>query len=238
MKSNRLQGFALIFSVLVVIFFSTNCTTIGFHQNNIRESMDFGEYHEFRVCTFHEPDITEKEIEDLFLYWNEELKLYNLKANPVRITKVKRPGFTGFDIMNYLYNQPMHQGCDRLLYLKGRKFVDIAYEVLSLGVLVGLGFKVEMQGAVDSKTHSRGYIKAKYISTFQLIFDSPKGTLVHEGYHLLGCGHQLLMKDCYKQIESLKKLNLHPEKEENFFPSLTSTGKKFIDRYQVNQGVQ
>ncbi|MCC5815409.1 MAG: hypothetical protein JJT78_11680 [Leptospira sp.] len=213
------------------------CTTIGFHEKKIRESMDFREFHEFRVCTFHEPGINSSDIEDLFKYWNDELSLYKLRARPVRVIEINRPGFTGFDIMQFLYNQRLDEGCDRLLYLKGRKVSDLFYEVFSLGVLFGIGIKVEMQGAVDSRTHTRGYIKAKYISTIQLIFTSPKSTLVHEGYHLLGCGHQLFMEACYKKIQTLKKLNEDPNKEEGFFPSVSSDGKEFIDRKQVQRGI-
>lgn len=233
----RIAVLGWIFTLGLIFSFGISCTTIGFHEGKLRANMDFGEMQAFRVCTFYEEGILPDDIQELFDFWNRELSLYNLSAISVRQTMVKRPGFTGFDIIDFLYRQPLRKECDRLLYLKGRTAGDIVYEVVSLGVFAGLGFKFEMQGAVDSITHTRGYIKAKYISTFQLLFSSPESTLVHEGYHLLGCGHQIFMKPCYDQILKLKKLNHHPLKEEGFFPSLNEKGTEFIDRNQIEHAL-
>lgn len=210
----------------LLFLFVFHCTTVGFHETKVRESISFGPEANFRVCILKETDITKEETETLFLAWNEELALYNLKAEPILLDVIERPGFWGTDILGYLMNRQLTKGCDRLLYLKGRTWGDIGFEVLTLGIFVGVGLKLEVQGAVEGQTNTRGYIKAKYISTIQFLFTSPKSTLIHEGYHLLGCGHQLFMKECYEKIRNVKLLLTDPNRDPNFFPVITTTGKK------------
>ncbi|PJZ45541.1 hypothetical protein [Leptospira brenneri] len=220
------------FSILILILFS-QCTTIGFHEPKVRAGISFGDNASFRVCVLREPEVSEEEVRDLFLAWNEELSLYNLKAEPVTVNMMERPGFWGTDILIYLMTNRLTKDCDRLLYLKGRTWGDLAFEVLTLGIFAGVGLKLEVQGAVEGQSNTRGYIKAKYISTIQILFTSPKSTLIHEGYHLLGCGHQLFMKECYEKIRDVKLLLTDPERDPNFFPNITTTGKKILNRNQV-----
>lgn len=220
----------------LLFLFVFHCTTVGFHETKVRETISFGPEANFRVCILKEPDITKEETETLFLAWNEELSLYNLKAEPILLDVIERPGFWGTDILGYLMDRQLTKGCDRLLYLKGRTWGDIVFEVLTLGIFVGVGLKLEVQGAVEGQTNTRGYIKAKYISTIQFLFTSPKSTLIHEGYHLLGCGHQLFMKECYEKIRDVKLLLTDPNRDPNFFPVITTTGKKilFHPNFQTN----
>ncbi|PJZ79439.1 hypothetical protein CH359_17675 [Leptospira meyeri] len=218
---------------LFIFIVFLECTTIGFHEKKIREGMVFGEESQFRVCLITEPDITKEEISNLFSAWNEELSFYQLKALPVELAVMERPGFWGTDILGYLMERQLTKDCDRLLYLKGRTWGDIVFEVMTLGIFVGVGLKLEVQGAVEGQTNTRGYIKAKYISTIQMLFTSPKSTLIHEGYHLLGCGHQLFMKECYEKIRDVKLLLTDPNRDPNFFPVITTSGKKILSRDQV-----
>ncbi|MCW7463017.1 hypothetical protein [Leptospira limi] len=218
----------LKFCYLLLIL--NTCTTVGFHQNSIRESMSFGEQTTFRVCVVKETGILDKDVANLFENWNEELKLYQLKAIPVVLFAMERPGFYGTDILEYMMNMRMPDGCDRLLYLKGRTWGDIVFEIVTLGIFVGVGIKLELQGAVETETNTKGYIKAKYISTIQLLFTSPNSTLVHEGYHLLGCGHQLFMKECYERIKDVKLLLSDPNRDPTFFPVINTSGKKILKR--------
>lgn len=213
-----------------ILFILTNCTTIGFHQDKLRESLSFGEPVSFRVCVIKEKGILDQDVSALFEVWNEELSLYKLKAEATILLEIERPGFYGSDILDYLINTRMPDQCDRLLYLKGRTWGDIVFEVFTLGIFAGIGLKLEVQGAVEAKTNTKGYIKAKYISTIQLIFTSPKSTLIHEGYHLLGCGHQLFMEECYERIKDVKLLLTDPNRDPNFFPNINSSGRKILKR--------
>lgn len=219
--------FKLYPSLLLFLF---HCTTIGFHQTSVRESMSFGVEATVRVCVITEPGIDPEEIHSLFEAWNEELSLYRIKTQSIPLSIMERPGFYGSDIIEYLRNKKMPEFCDRLLYLKGRTWGDIVYEVFTLGLFVGVGVKLEIQGAVETYTNTKGYIKAKYISTLQLLSTSPKSTLIHEGYHLLGCGHQLFMKECYERIRDVKLLLTDPNRDPNFFPNINANGRKILKR--------
>lgn len=222
------------FLLIILLFRLESCTTVGFHSETDRKKFDFGGQTEMKVCTYYEPGISREEIDSLFSEWNSELQLYSIKAVPTSLTEMERPGFYGSDILNHLFRLKLSENCDRLLYLKGRNASDILFEVFTLGLFAVIGIKLEIQGAVETATHTRGYIKAKYISLLQLMFTSPESTLVHEGYHLLGCGHQLFMEDCYSQIYRTKKLTEKPETEKNFFPSYTTKGTEFKSRKSVN----
>jgi hypothetical protein len=224
--------------LMIFTLFFSHCTTVGFHEEKEREAIHFGETKEIKVCTFYEDGISEPEIGEFFSYWNDELALYSLKAVSIDPQRLERPGFYGSDILNYLYSLPLAPTCDRILYLKGRTWGDIVFEFLTLGIFAGIGLKLEVQGAVETHTNTRGYIKAKYISTLQLLFTSPKSTLVHEGYHLLGCGHQLFMKSCYEQIKMLKEAGMQANLEQGFFPSLTHRGEVFLRRKEVNAALR
>ncbi|XDD45097.1 hypothetical protein AB3N60_10250 [Leptospira sp. WS39.C2] len=215
---------------LIPLFVLTSCTTIGFHQEKIRESIPFGEKVSFRVCVIKEKGIVDQDVYSLFGAWNEELLYYQLKADPIILLETERPGFYGADILDYIINFKMPEECDRLLYLKGRTWGDIVFEVFTLGIFAGIGLKLEVQGAVEARTNTKGYIKAKYISTIQLLFTSPKSTLIHEGYHLLGCGHQLFMEECYERIRDVKLLLTDPNRDPSFFPNINSSGKKILKR--------
>ena len=228
-------GKRFIFLWLMVL---NHCTTVGFHSDSQRAAINFGPPAEIKICTILETGVSEEETNKLFDYWNEELNLYSLKVVPLVYRKMERPGFTGGAIFSYLYDLELEPGCDRILYLKGRTIGDIVYEFFTLGIFLGVGLKLEIHGAVDSKTHSRGYIKSKYISTLQILFTSPESTLVHEGYHLLGCGHQLFMEKCYIQIQKIKTLAREKETEEGFFPTITPEGKKFQTRSAILSEMQ
>ncbi|GBF48777.1 hypothetical protein LPTSP4_02770 [Leptospira ryugenii] len=197
--------------------------------------MDFGEWKSLHICILKEDGFAEDELKELYLAWGKELELYKIRLHVSRQTTVERPGFYGWDILAYLRSLSLPSDCDRLVYLKGRKWSDIGFEFFSLGMLWGIGLKLEVQGAVETETRTRGYIKGKYISTLQLLFTSPKSTLIHEGYHLLGCDHQLWMEACYVRIKTLKQAKEENSKSETFFPGLDMRNQPILKRELVDQ---
>lgn len=217
--------------------FTLSCTTIGFAERDKLAQMEFGSQRKIKICTIREPGILDQEVLEIFEAWNEELTPYKLTAEMVPSGEMERPGFYGVDILEYLESLPLPKNCDRILYLKGRNWKDISFETLSLGIFAGIGIKLEVHGAVETRTNTRGYAKAKYISTLQLFFTSPKSTVIHEGYHLLGCGHQLFMEACYKQIQKVKAHAEDPRVETDFFPSVSSEGRKFYQRKDLNRAL-
>jgi hypothetical protein len=117
------------------------------------------------------------------------------------------------------------------MYLVGREWSDIFFEFFTLGLMFVIGIKAEIQGAVEIDTKTRDYIKAKYISTLQILTTSPRSTLIHEEYHLLGFGHALFKNECYKKIQSIKRNN----SKRNFFGIETiDDDKTFQSKEELN----
>ena len=210
------------------------CTTTGMHKNAYRKTIDFGREETLKVCFLREKDITDKNIEKILKKWNKELNLYNIKVENVSAETVERPGFFNSDILQSLFIIKLEPPCDRIVYLRGRRFSDMAYELFSIALMLELGLKFETYGAVETITNTRGFIRARYAQLFQSIFTSPKSTMVHEGYHLLGCGHSITKTKCYLHIKKLKERMASAVREEDFFPVLTQNGKLLSSRDEVN----
>ena len=206
-----------------------NCfTTVGFHDKKLRESISFGEVQDLKVCVLYENSLNMDEIEELENHWKEELDLYKLNLIFSKKIKIERKSFWSWDLMEELESYKLGAKCDRILYLVGRKWQDIAFETFAITLAIVLGIKAEIQGAVETSTNTRGYIKAKYVSLLQLFFTSPKSTLVHEGYHLLGCPHALWKDECYVTIKKLKEENKNNKDKDKIFASKSLYSKQLI----------
>ena len=72
------KNFILRVFLLIIISIS-NCTTVGFHDSKLRQSMDFGEEQTINVCVFYEDTISKSEVTDLERDWAQELALYKIK---------------------------------------------------------------------------------------------------------------------------------------------------------------
>jgi hypothetical protein len=203
-----MSSYKIIIIYLFIPFLLLNCgTTVGFHDESIRKSIDFGEEQELSVCVFYENGITTKELNELEKDWAEEFGLYKIKLKFSRKEKVERFAFFGLNVLDQLYNYKLSKDCHRIAYLVSRTWGDAVWEIFTLGIFFGVGLKFEIHGAVENETFSRGFMKVKYTSLLQFIFTSPSSTLIHEGYHLLGCGHALWKDKCYRIIQSAKDIN-------------------------------
>lgn len=205
-----------IFCIFFVLLFAINCgTTVGFHRDSIREEINFGGQKNLNVCFLVEEDIDFEDVDELAGYWAEELELYNIRLNVTHKRHVERFGFWGSTVLERLRDYKINSNCHRIVYLVGRTWGDILFEFFAIAFYVTIGLKAETHGAVEGYTNTRGYVKAKYVGLLQLITTSPKSTLIHEGYHMLGCPHALTMTECYDKIKQAKDLN------GNIFPVVT-----------------
>ncbi|MCB1156220.1 MAG: hypothetical protein H7A25_09105 [Leptospiraceae bacterium] len=209
--------------ILFLTAFLQSCfTTVGFHRKGVLEKINFGKPEILQVCFLTEEGITDEDIKDLQQAWQEELKLYNIELKISGVRRFERLSFWGGGVLGKLPGlTKVDETCHRYIYLVGRTYGDLAFEVFTLGIFAISGLKFETYGAVEGYTQTRGYIKAKYSSLLQLLFTSPESTLVHEGYHLLGCGHQLFLDDCYIKIKRAKLLRKNVESKSSFLPVIT-----------------
>ena len=214
----------LLYMICVCILVA--CTSTGFHRISERQKYNFGRSIDLNLWVFKEKSIRKKTILELVNSWREELALYNIKVKLSKVTTWQRPGFFSEEIYQNLLEIPLFQPCDRMLVLVDPRMSDFIWELFA---------PVTVLGAVDGYTHSRGYIMAKYYSLNQFFGASPKATLIHEGYHLLGCGHAFFLTSCYKQIHQLKLLyNTNMKLGNTFFPALREDGFSFLTRKEIN----
>ncbi|EPG68153.1 hypothetical protein ACE5IS_14870 [Leptospira wolffii] len=215
------------------LLFPISCTMVGFHRESIRETHDYGKLRTVRVCVWKDRNVSTERMNYLFDSWNEELALYKLQAKVENVRDWERPGWTGNAIMEELFSAPLPSECDRILALAGVRLSDIAYEVASYILALFLIPTFEVLGAVDSYTGTRGYVLAHTASLGHMISGGASRTLVHEGYHLLGCGHAFYLSECYGRIQALKE-NARNSPHPDFLPAMHPGGGYLFSQKEVN----
>ncbi len=94
-----------------------------------------------------------------------------------------------------------------------------------------------MLGAVERRTHTKGYAVARTGSLNQaLAFTSPAEIVLHEVLHMLGCAHGATPNACRDQVR-------HPREQarenraagRDFFPAVTAGGRLITTRPGVER---
>ncbi|MDV6237580.1 hypothetical protein CH379_018260 [Leptospira ellisii] len=216
-------------AALILLFSFLSCTTIGFHRDSIRKDIDFGEEETLRLCVWKDKKIDAEELRILVSAWNEELELYKIRIRLAEVFDWERPGWTGFAIMDQVFQAPLPSGCDRLLAVAGGKLGDTVFEVVGI-FLAFFGIpSFQVLGAVETRTGTRGYVLGQTRTLTHWIVGGPEKTLIHEGYHLLGCGHSFFLSDCYLKIREVKEWKRKNRTAgADFFPSLGEDGDVFL----------
>jgi hypothetical protein len=183
------------------------CASIG--QSASPNAYDFGAPRVLRVCVLRDPPVSEARVAELIDAWRTELAPLGITVSLPWVRTWPRPAYSGRGIAEAIATIPLEPGCDRLLAMIGRHAGDAAYALLSAIIPAP-----EYLGWVDNITQTRGFVVAAWsISLNQVIAGGLADTLIHEGYHLLGCRHEV-MADCYATIARLKR-----DAQGEFFPS-------------------
>jgi len=132
-------------------------------------------------------------------------------------------------------------GCDRMMYFVNRNVLDVAWSVPEL-----YGAP-EVLGEVDDYTMTRGYVVDRIASLNQVLMSpwfSPSKVARHETFHMIGCGHDLVMDQCYKHIAQAKWVEnrlrdagcYEKSGVGEFFPSFSNAGDGpiLLTRAQAN----
>ncbi len=197
------------------------------------QTYDYGKLQTIRVCVWKDTNVSTERMNYLFDSWNEELSLYRLQTKVVHVKDWQRPGWTGKAILEELFQAPLPQDCDRILALAGVKFSDIVYEFVSFILALFFIPSFEVLGAVDSYTGTRGYVLAHTASLGHLLVGGAANTLVHEGYHMLGCGHAFFLSECYARIKEIKAAS-EQSPHSGFFPATHPGGGYLFSQKEVN----
>ncbi|WEN42126.1 hypothetical protein CKCBHOJB_01711 [Thauera sp. GDN1] len=201
------------------------CTTVGAHHPPLRDSLDFGPAEAVRICLQADDGISEEQARRIIAPAQAEFAAYGIDITVPWVRPWRREGFGADALFAAVVMQPLEAPCDRQLTLVGRNLGDVLWG------LVG----VEVLGAVDLATHTRGYVVGQRGSLNQLL-QSPAQVAVHETYHLLGCHHDLVLSDCYHRIRELKRLTRQNRAAGNdFFAAITVGGKPILSRHRADQ---
>lgn len=208
-------------ALLACAWLGSACTTIGVGVPGRVASLDFGARLPIRVCVLNDAGVSEARARQLVAEIDAEIDPYGLDVVVPWVRPWRRPGFTEGAIMGDLVSRRLEPPCDRLLAFVGRNAGDVLWGLLPFP---------EVLGAVDSDTHTRGYVVARFATLSQL-FLPPSRTARHEFYHMLGCGHALTKSDCYEQIRATK--SYHPGGD-GFLPGLSESRAPIRTREQAD----
>lgn len=200
-----------------------HCTTVGFHRPSVRDSIDYGPGRTLRICVFKDTKLSSLQLERIMQQWRAELLPYGIELALERVLPYERTNFSCIGMGNELGRLDLEPPCDRVLIMLKRTPVDFAWSL----------FLPTVFGAVDSGTGTRGYAFGDlYWLENILFFRADASVLLHEGYHLFGCGHALVLDDCYREIARLKK---SWREGADFFPALSDNRTIFFTRDEANR---
>ncbi len=216
---------------LLVVLVSASlmgCTSIGPTGVPPEVSdIDLGPKVELRLCVYKDEDVSAERADSIIAAIRKEFAQYGLDIKVAAIKAWQRPGFMHRDILRDIARRPLDPPFDRTLALVGRDLRDFMW-----GTLLP-----EVYGAVETWTHTKGYVVAEMGSLNQLLtFQSPHQAAVHEFYHMLGVEHMDGERIICEKIARLKRLAVENRLSgRDFFPGISRSGKLYLSRAAVDR---
>ncbi len=214
--------------VVVVLVGLMGCTSIG--PTGLPPEMadlDLGPEVELRLCVYKDKDVSADRADSIIAAIQKEFVQYGLSVKVAAVREWRRPGFKHRDILSDIARRPLEPPFDRTFALVGRDMRDFMW-----GTLLP-----EVYGAVETWTHTKGYVVAEMGSLNQLLtFQSPQQAAVHEFYHMLGVEHMDGRRIICEKIARLKRLTVENRRSgRDFFPGISRSGKLYLSRAAVDR---
>jgi hypothetical protein len=201
------------------------CTSLGSHSQESLAQQDFGPRQTIRVCVYRNADITDTQAHRIITAVDAEFDRYSLDLAVPWIRVWRRFNDPAVTVIDELTPLPLEPPCDRVRGLDSRH----------AGKASCLVVMQENLGAVETVTHTRGYIL--YTAALSdKVSDGPNSVAIHEAYHLLGCEHDSDMTACYQQIAALKQAASSEKRTgDNFFPGVSISREPITSRAEVDR---
>jgi hypothetical protein len=203
----------------------TGCTSIG--PTGVQPDIDMGPNVELRLCIYKDVNVSNRRAAGIIAAIQKEFAQYGLIIKVPSIKPWQRPAFDHQGILRDIVRRPLEPPFDRSLVLVSRDVRDLLWGSLLPEIL----------GAVETVTHTKGYVVAEIGSLNQLLcFQSPQKAAVHEFYHMLGVDHMDGATTICQKIARLKRSaieNRHAGRD--FFPGISSSGKLYLARTAVDR---
>lgn len=223
------------FALSVCLLGTSGCliTSIGMENPQARAEKDFGPPQSLKVCALLDDGISRDDAQQTLAdEWNQgEASKYNLSVQLVSYSSLPRPAseFFHWQIARKLAMRQIPPQCDRVMYFVNRNALDALWSVPEL-----YGAP-EILGEVDDFSMTKGYVVDRIASLNQVLmlpWFSPEKVARHEAYHMVGCGHDLVMNECYEHIAEAKWLAKRLDDAgcyqksgvKPFFPSFSNAG--------------
>lgn len=176
---------AILVVIVLMVLLASGCTTIGVHTHK-----PTGEVTQLRLCGLLDDGLTRDDVLALLhnAWGDNGVGQYGVQINLHDTWTWPRPGFTVQGIMQALDREPRPLECDLMMAFVGRHVGDWLWSTL-----VG----VEVLGAAHVGG-DRGFVVATHGWSLNQLLRPPRAILEHELLHILGCGHGLVMGQCYK----------------------------------------
>lgn len=212
-------------SAALIMMTLTSCTSIG--PSGVLPDTDMGPRVELRVCIYKDVNVSDRRVASIIAALQKEFAQYGLIIQVPSIKEWQRPCFQHQGILRDIAERPLEPPFDRSLALVGRDMGDFLWGSLLPEIL----------GAVETRTHTKGYVVAEIGSLNQLLtFQSPQKAAVHEFYHMLGINHMDGRRTINKKIARLKSLSIENRQAgRDFFPGIDSNGNFYLSRNEVNR---
>ena len=214
-------SYLLAASIMMTV---AGCTSIG--PSGVQPDIDLGPAVEVRVGIYKDINVTDQQAAGIIAALQKEFAQYGLIIRVPYIREWQRPAFKHQGILRDIAERPLEPPVDRILALVGRDMGDFLWGSLLPEVL----------GAVETRTHTKGYVVAEIGSLNQLLtFKSPQKAAVHEFYHMLGIDHMDGRQTINKKISRLKGLAIENRQSgRDFFPGIGANGNLYLSRKAVN----
>jgi hypothetical protein len=213
------------FLAALILMSLTGCTSIG--PSGVRPDIDMGPNVELRLLIYKDVNISDKRAAGIIGAIQKEFAQYGLIIKVPSIIQWQRPSFDHQGILRDIAKRPLEPPFDRSLALVSRDVRDFLWGSLLPEIL----------GAVETWTHTKGYVVAEIGSLNQLLsFQSPQRAAVHEFYHMLGVEHMDGTRTICEKIARLKRSAIENRRAgRDFFPGITSSGKLYLSRSDVDR---
>jgi hypothetical protein len=180
-----------------------------------------------RVCMYQDVNVSDRQAAGIIAAIQKEFAPYGLIVHVPVVKPWRRPSFQVDGILRDIASRPLDPHVDRIFALVGRDVRDFLWGAVLPEVL----------GAVETRTHTKGFVVAEMGSLNQLLsFRSPAAAAVHEFYHLLGCAHGDDSQAIAAKIAHLKRLAVENRQSgRDFFPGIGSQGRIYLSRRAVDR---
>ena len=213
--------------IIVGVVCLAGCSTIAVDPSPPPDALSFAPAVTLRVCILRDITLAPADARAIMASLKTRFSPYGLALEFPWMRDWQRPAFRHAGILEDITRRPLEAPCDRLLAFVGRDARDFMWGV----------FLPEVLGAVETRTHAKGYVVAQTGSFNQVLaFTPPREAAAHELFHMLGINHDEETAAALRRMARIRQLALENRRAgRDFFPAVASNGTVYHTRRAVDR---